>query len=240
MAELFQCGYRKRTEDWRMTATMDRRIQRFQFKVQQRLNLADEELARLAAYHRSLAAEIAGATDQLRIFTNQTTQSQEQSSGKEKKQQSERDAIMAQLRADHVQRISEIEQGHADEITECQQDFQKVIEQLNAWSQQQVAKASADVEADLGRTASAIERERTDIRNMEDPNKSAEAECARQSLEFETNRIQGLEEKVKQLSQERLDRLNLLKDRLADSLNILEELERVHAKKWSYSETSSS
>jgi hypothetical protein len=214
-----------------MTATKDRRIQRFQFKVQQRLNLADEDLTWLAAYHHSLTAEIAGATDQLRIITNQTGQSQAQSGGKEKKQQSERDAIMAQLRVDHVQRISEIEQSNADEIAQCQQDFQNVLEQLNTWSQQRVAKASADVESDLARTTSAIDRERADIRRLEEPNESVEVECARQSLEFEASRIQSLEDKIQQLSQERLNRLNLLKDRLSESLNILEELEKSHTKK---------
>jgi chromosome segregation ATPase len=50
-------------------------------------------------------------------------------------------------------------------------------------------------------------------------------------LDFERTRLDGLEDRVKQLSQERLDKLNGLKDRLAESLNVLEDLERAHCKK---------
>jgi septal ring factor EnvC (AmiA/AmiB activator) len=50
-------------------------------------------------------------------------------------------------------------------------------------------------------------------------------------LAFERTRIDGLEDKVKQLTQERLDKLTSLKERLAESINTLEELERAHLKK---------
>jgi hypothetical protein len=211
---------------------MDRRIQRFQFKVQQRLSLADEELTRLNLYERNLEAEIADVKDQLRIFTNQRTQIHTQEAGKEKRQQTHREAVLAQLRADHVRQLCDLERMNEEEVASFQQEFEQALEDAEKWGEQHIATTSADVDRELERVHSAIERERnTGPESSHDPNESADMECLRQLLDFERTRIDSLEDRVKQLSQERLDKLNGLKDRLGESLNTLEDLERAHGKR---------
>jgi hypothetical protein len=215
-----------------MSGSMERRIQRFQFKVQQRVTLADEEITRLSLYQKNLEAEIADVRDQLRIFTNQTTQVRTQETGKEKRQQTHREAVLAQLRADHVRQVSELETTNEEEVASFQQEFEQALEDAEKWGEQHIATSSADLDRELERVNAAIDRERnTGLESALDPNESADMECLRQLLDFERTRIDGLEDRVKQLSQERLDKLNGLKERLGESLNTLEDLERAHCKR---------
>lgn len=210
---------------------MDRRAQKFQFQVQQRLNLADDELARLDTYKQSLEGDISALSDQLRRFKSHANYRMSQSQGKQKLGVSQHNVVLSHMKSEHAVRLTDIEHAHNDEVAKYQDDFQRTLEEVEQWGDDAIRRETSEIESRIERTTQAIEKTKSIESVVQDESERYERESGQKTMKFDVGRIKRLEAALKQKTQDRLAVLNGLKDRLAESIGTLEDLERDHASK---------
>ena len=216
-----------------MSGIINRRIERFQSKLQQRVNLADDEIARLNNYYASVMAEITDAKDQLARLNRISDQQTQKLTGTSKKEIAEHNAEIATLKAKHEQTIIELQEAHVRQIMDFQRDFEATLKQVDKWADSCVEQKTASINAQLERTNVALDKTKQTLASTSTLTKDTEMQAATQSLEYETDRIQRLEEKLKQKNQDRLDMLMGLKMRLNECIATLEETENNHSNEMS-------
>ena len=210
---------------------MDRRIQKFQFRVQQRLNLADDEIARLKTYKSTLEAEMADITDQMRRFKNQAGWDRNTMQGKRQAVISEHEMVISRMKASHAAKMSEIEKVHNEEIAQYQEDFQKALDEVEEWGKQCIQRETSAIDSKLQSTTQALQKAKATKDLSQSEQEKYELDSSQKTLRLEAKRIQRLEESLNMKTQNRLDILTSLKERLAESIATLEDLDREHANK---------
>ncbi|OHS99635.1 hypothetical protein TRFO_33869 [Tritrichomonas foetus] len=212
-----------------MAVTMNRRIERFQNKLQQRLNLADDEIVRLNSYYSSILAEITDTNDQLNRYRRISEQQSQKLTGNTKKEIAEHQAEIASMKALHEKAMLELQEKHAREILDFQHDFETTLKEVDKWAESCLEQKTVAIDAQIDRTSVALDKTKQTLSITNSINQSKEMNASLHSLEYEADRIQRLEEKLKQRNQDRLDLLLSLKARLAECIQALEETDNNHA-----------
>jgi hypothetical protein len=212
-------------------AMIDRQLERFQSKVQRRINLADDEIQRLSVDLQSVKAEICEVQDQLRRKTIQTAQLAHEIAGREKRQLSDMDITIAKMRSGHHVAMQESDERHKQEISALHQSFQEALAGLEEQCCQKIASKSSSIDELLAKSESEYSVLQESLRLSD---RSLELESLDEIddvHELEHARQVRLEAVLETRNQERLDSLLQWKSRLADCVAMLEETERDHTVK---------
>lgn len=212
-----------------MSSAVNRRIERFQNKLQQRINLADDEIARLNDYYASVLAEIANTTDQLDRFQRQSEQKSQNMTGSSKKEIAEHNAAIASMNAQHAKDLIEIQEKHSQEIMSLQRDFEDTLKEVDKWAQSCIEQKTFSIDQDIGKTTIKIDQTKQSLAMSTSEVQNDEVNGTQQQLDYETDRIRRLEEKLKTRNQERLETLLALKSRLSECTQVLEEVDQSHS-----------
>lgn len=212
-----------------MSSAINRRIERFQSKLQQRLNLADDEIARLNDYYSSVLSEITNSNDQLDRFRRLSEQKSQNVNGNSKKEIAEHNTEIASMNAQHAKDLIELQEKHSREILNLQHDFEETLKEVDRWAQSCIEAKTFSIDQQLDRTTVAIDKTKQSLSMSSHAAQNDEVVGTQQQLEYETDRIRRLEEKLKERNQERLETLLGLKTRLSECTQVLEEIEQNHS-----------
>lgn len=169
----------------------------------------------------------------MRIFKNQAGQNKYTAISKKKRVTSRHEMLLSRMKSEHTARVTEIENLNNQEVAQFQQDFEKALEDVEQWGEACVNKEVSAIQNRIHSTTKAMEKAQQSFSLSRTEDENFELSSAKKTLSFEADRIERLEETLKQKSQSRLDLLNSLKDRLSESVSTLEELERDHSTKMS-------
>lgn len=211
-----------------MTSTYTRRVERFQNRFQQRVNLADDELARLNTYYNSLRAEVVDAQDKLNRIKIQTEQVYEVVSGNVAKANAEHKARIALIKANHSKKVAESQKLHDDEMIKYHSDYEKTLKEVEEWSKTMVDNHTKDIDDQIEHVMNLMDKIRNAI-PQSDEETGDQINDAKRLLEFDLNQTSRLEEDLKRKTEERLEILSQLKEKLFESVSTLEELDSHHA-----------
>lgn len=212
-----------------MSALLERRMEQFQYKVQQNINLADDEISRLAGYLSVVRGDITDAQDQLNRISLKTTQLEQQSAGREKRHKANLDTFIASMNTRHHRLMQELQERHAQELSSIHQSFRENIAQIEQLMHEKIQQKTGPVEDLLKKTQTQYQK-LVDTQGISAKSLEADAlEDIRGLQELEFQRQKRLEATLAARNQERLDSLLQGKARLSDCVNTLEEMERNHA-----------
>lgn len=212
-----------------MSNAINRRIERFQTKLQQRLNLADDEIARLNAYYSSVLAEITSATDQLERYRRIGQQNIQKIDGDSKKDIAQRNADIALINSQHAKVLINLQEQHSQQIMQLQREFEETLKSVDKWAESCVFQKTQSINQQLDRTQAAIDRTKQTLTLSTNSIQRDETNSLGPQLDYEVDRIRRLEDKLKEMNQDRLDTLLSLKSRLLDSMTVLEDVDQGHA-----------
>jgi chromosome segregation ATPase len=212
-----------------MGRVFDRQMEQFQNRVQQNINLADDEIARLTNYLSMLHADIADVQDQLTRANMKNTQLSQEQSGREKRSYANAETVIARLRAEHHIFMRSVQERQTQEINGLHHSFEEAITGIERMSMQKIT-------AKVGPVEGMITQAKGDHKRIQDSigaaAKSLESDALIDLRELQTveNRQQRrLEATIQNRTQDRLDSLIQAKGRLSDCVATLEEMERNHA-----------
>jgi chromosome segregation ATPase len=211
-----------------MNAVLERQMEQFQSRVQQKINLADDELERLSNYLASVKSEIAEAKDQINRLSTKNTQLTQELTGRDRRSQANTEALINRLRADHHRVMQDLQERHSEEVTALHQSYEEAIAELEQRSIQKITAKTAPIDEMLDQAQSQLgklqETMGTADRALE---KDALGDIAAlQELEHAQHR--RLESVIQTRNEERLESLLQAKTRLSDCVRTLEEMERNH------------
>ena len=225
-----------------MSYTYNRKLEQFQTKVQQSMELADDEISRLSNYLNSVKVEIINLKDQITRYDNQYIQDQHEKKGILAKEKSKRETQLAKFEAEHHAAVLEMNKEHAATLDVMQKDYEKTLAEIEANSTRKAEKELKKFDEKASKLETQISRITKRLNNSKsfsmddeeeeefDPEED-ETKYMQDTLNIEETKIASLEESIKQRDAERLQSLTKSKQQLSDAVNALETLEKQHVQK---------
>lgn len=211
-----------------MSKNFDHRLEQFKAKLQQHININDDEIARLADYLNSVKTEIIEYRDKMNRFRLQADQAQQDSVGRRKRQKAQVESKVAKLVADHHIFIQELNDRNQKELDEIQKDYETSMAQIDDWAQNQVNNKVNPVENEINKVKRQMELVKTS--HDEDPEDDA-LYYLETGQQLELEKIHNLESELRDRNKDRLAQLLNAKNQLASCVSTLEDLEHAHTSK---------
>jgi chromosome segregation ATPase len=211
-----------------MTGFLDRQMEQFQHRVQQKITLADDEIQRLSTHLSMLQTDIFDTKDQLNRTQLKTAQLSQEVSGREKVIRAHTETILAKMRTDHHIQMQEVQAKQNQEISALHQSFNEMVSELERVSVQAIAKKTSAIDHLLEQTQSRYSQLQAKVSGSDS---ELDLETARdlESLQsIEMSRQERLEAQLQSRNEERLQSLLQAKSRLSDCVVALEEMEHNH------------
>jgi chromosome segregation ATPase len=209
-----------------MNSILERRIEQFQSRIQQNINLADDELERLSNYLTLLRGEVVEANDQLTSVQRQITQATQQSRGRKKRIEASFGTVIAQLKTQHEAYVRELQEKNTAEIECIEKAYQAKLRDFENLAQRRIRAKVAPIADALDQTQRKRLSESVTLREKE--LEMASIEDLQSLQEIDINRQRRLESTIQARSQERLASLLQAKSKLSECVATLEEMERNH------------
>jgi hypothetical protein len=212
-----------------MNAVLDRQMEQFQHRVQQKINLADDEIQRLSNHFALIRADILDTQDQLNRTKVQASQFKQVLTGREKSQQARTDAVIARIRTDHHAMMQELQEKQNQEILTIQHTFDEALTSLEETSLQKMAQKTSPIDQVMAATQSEYSRIRDTSGKAGTGLEIDETRDIEAVQQLGFSRADRLEAMIQSRNQERLESLLQGKARLSDCVSTLEEMERNHS-----------
>ena len=207
----------------------ERRMEQFQNKVQQHINLADDEIARLTTYLTTIKGDIIETNDQLNRLQIQLIQASQESSGNAKRQQAALNAKISKMKALFNLKLQEMQTTHANDVTSLQDDYQNALNNIHKTMKDRVAQQTAPIDDLIKQTKAKLQAMDSTFGSSRRELDEAAVEDIKAVQEVAIAQQKQLEKAIQKRVQERLDSILQAKSRLSDCVATLEEMERNHA-----------
>lgn len=206
----------------------ERRMEQFRNKVQQHINLADDEISRLTTYLSTIKGDILEANDKLNRLQLQLVQIAQEQSGTNKRQQAALNTKISRIKAAYNMKLQEINALHAEDTSKLQKTFQKAIDEIHSNLKSKVEQETAPTNELIKQTKAKLQAMQNTF-GVSDKKQDDEALADIQSIqEVEISQQRQLEKAIQKRTQERLDSLLQAKSRLADCVATIDEMQRNH------------
>lgn len=216
-----------------MSQSLDRRLETFQAKLQQHIDIHDDEIARMTDYLAEIQAETAEVKDALTRLTIQAEQAKQDRIGKKQYQRSQNRAKASRMKRDLDSIMQDLEETHRDKVQAITDDFEKMLGQVEEWAENLGKEKIKPLNAEIAKLERQIENARAEHEKL---TKSAgkattELDFLVGAHELDAERIATLQAALREKNQDRLQSLLNMKQQLTECVSTLEELEHAHAVK---------
>lgn len=213
---------------------LNRQVQSFQFKIQQKLILYDEEIGRLSDRLNMTKSQIHAEKERIQQLDREISSANEYKDGETRRKTASFNALIARAKANYHSQLQSIQKQHMEEITELQNDFEI---QLQRFPKTNDASSSSikQVEEQIENYKNKIEAYRTQTIKIQQENKKFESEFGNpdeavegENLAIDFSPIEKLQDAIKQRQMERFENLNQSKQKLSQCIDMLESMSNDH------------
>ncbi|OHT04935.1 hypothetical protein TRFO_27434 [Tritrichomonas foetus] len=215
----------------RVPYSLDRRLEQFQFKVQQQINITDDQLNRISAYYQTLQKDLTDYQDKLNRLNIRATQIEHTKKGRVNCKSAEKKTKASRLINDHEKRLKELSEYYQKQKEVMREDFENTYEEIDKMAQQRANDKVKPLEVEIKKTINLINKLNdvaTQNKNMNNSEDEAIEQDVGNAHELEMQRIANLEAKLEDHNKYRLEMLVEEKNRLTECVNLLEDMERNH------------
>jgi chromosome segregation ATPase len=209
-----------------MKQSLDRRLEQFQAKVQQKITLADDEIVRSEEYLDQLRSKIGEVEDQIHRVELQVQQRADEKGGSQKRRVAANHAEAASMKRDHHAVLTEYLARFQEEDDALRAGFDAQFSEMERYVQARAAERSEPIQEKMSKITTMIGqlREKVDEETKKvDPTAQLEIEA---TLQIECDRIASLEKQAKDRNADRLNSLVQGRTQLAQCVRTLEEMEQ--------------
>lgn len=203
-------------------------IQKLQYELQKKMNLADDHIQGNTNYLNELQAMIVETSEKIKKVDYQIEQRKQIAIGKDKRQKANHNMQIAILKAKYEASIRELEQTNQNEIDALNQDFQSTLQQIQKIAPKKVQDKIQPLEIEIRKVQDLISKKNDETHRVEqliEPESENDLE-ERHEMEFE--RIRKIEQRLQDKDQERLNSLLQCRQQLYECVHTLEEMEQTH------------
>jgi chromosome segregation ATPase len=208
---------------------LERQVQLFQFKIQQKIALRDDELDRIAKELTLYKSGIAEANIRIHQLDRDIEATKYQVRGGRQCNQASLQARMARRKAEHSHAVRELDSQHALTVDDLHQQFAETIEQMRESHQSQLNEQLQALDDEKKGVEADILRYRESITEAEQAAETEEEDCSENGcFEGDDQMIGRLRDTIRARNAERVESLLNSKTKLTECLHVLETLDRDH------------
>lgn len=204
---------------------MDRLSQGFQFKIQEQLNIKDEEIAGLSELLVECKAKIVEYKDQIDILENKIAEKKREFQCIAKDKKLQKDLRYSHKISEHHRLICELQKKYDQEICDIQEDFEQKLNRFHMFSIEQMNDQDQSFESDFQTVRDEIAETQTKIENFQQKDDVINDTS---SIQIKNDVIAHLQTVVKQKSIERQQMLTDCKEQISEYLSLINEMEKKH------------
>lgn len=210
-----------------MTRAFERRVEQFQNKVQVKINLSDDEIARLTTDLCVLQGLSSGLRDKIQKLSQLNTQTYYMKDGAKATNKVIAQSKCAEITTGYQEMLRDLQQRQAEEIKNIQDDYQKSLVDIQKWAEKETGRRCGKLDAQINRIKQEIDHYKQKVILKDEDDHSGNTSNIIQEMEY--NRLERLERAVRDKTDERLESLLEHKSRLSETIRALEEMDRMHA-----------
>ena len=208
---------------------LDRQIEAFQFKIQQTLNLRDEEIERLSIILNTTKSQILEAKETLKELDRQIQEAKDQKLGSAKRRKAEASTRIARIKRAHHQQVKDLQDQQTMEINELQASFETEIGRVSAIVAERREEEAAKIDEEMERVRTQTQTYLDEVAKMQEEERSRQMEIVDGLQSVDNEVIEELQYIVQQRNTERFENLRQSRDKLKHCVETLDAMTRSHA-----------
>ena len=210
--------------------SLAKRCEIFKRKVEQNLMVADTQIGQLKDYKLTLDAEIIELKDKLYRLKNHIDQEKEFKNGEKQKRQITKQSKLAQMNSEYQAQVLNMQKQQALLVEAMQKDFEASLDKVQKNGQNESLK----LEKTYNQQITLLENQLDKTHDSIDQTKSSsdiERYAEEESNAIMQERIEQLQQQVKEKQEERAKNLQISRDKLQSCVNKIEEDGKAHQDK---------
>lgn len=219
-----------------MSHPLERQIQGFQFKIQEAIAIKDEEIDSLSETLVLMKSKIIEIKEEMQSIDQEIETIHSSRESAKRCNQAEYERLVSLKRAQHQELIQQIQASHLNEIDELQNQFSQTLQNAQKKSDLAYVDQFRQIERQKETTLALIDNYRSTIKQIKSTNEELNSELIEdsqiQTEHFQKNeqRIELLQQVIKQRNNERLRYLQESTEKLKECLKIIEKMDQDHIK----------
>ena len=216
-------------------AFLNRQVQSFQFKIQQKLILYDEEIERLSNRLNMTKSQVHTEKERIDQLDREISNAHEYKDGELRRKTATFNALLAQAKANYHSQLQAIQSQHMEEITELQNDFEAQLQRFPKTNDANTISSMKQIEDQIEQYREKIESYKTQTIKMQKENEKYESSFANpdesidgENLAIDFSPIEKLQNLIRQRQAERYDNLTQSKQKLSQCIELLETMTNDH------------
>lgn len=212
-----------------MTApALDRQIQEFQFRIQQKLKLQDEEINRLADHLVNIKSKIIETQKNCAKVNDQIEQVKEYHAALAEKRKIDFESRLSQIHVNHLQDVQQLQEFQAAQIAELQKEFQECLDKVGIQSKEKSSEENAAIENELDNVRTLLQSLQEALEEAKSQREDASSGTFDQVADVDQGVIEELRETLVIRTEDRMRNLKSSKAKLQQCINLIEDLDRKH------------
>ena len=208
----------------------DRQVAAFQFKIQQSLNLHDEEIERLSVHLAKTKAKILQAKEQLGNLNREIAETVESKTGMRKRSKASVYEYIARINVGHNHHIQEIQNQQRERIEGLQRHFENEMDRLTGYSSQKLNEKTAALNKKIVRMRNHIKEYEETAVAMQSQDVERDLEVSGDVYSVDHGVIDELQTIIEQRYIERSENLRSSKAKLQKCVDALDVMTQSHSK----------
>lgn len=216
-------------------AFFNRQVQSFQFKIQQKLILYDEEIGRLADRLNMTKSQIHAEKERIQQLDREISSANEYKDGESRRRSATFNTIISRAKANYHAQLQSIQSQHMQEITDLQNDFERQLQRFPKKNDSQQISSMRQVEEQIESYKEKIDAYKTQTIKIQQENMKFESELGSpdeavegENLAIDFSPIEKLQDAITQRQMERFENLNQSKQKLSQCIELLESMTKEH------------
>lgn len=201
--------------------------QGFQFRIQETLNVKDEQIDHLSQILIDYKEKILEYKEQIALLDSKIEEKKKELKQRIQNKQVTKGLSRSQKISSHHYNIIEIQAEQSQEIQDLQKDFKQKLARFHEFSREQMQDQDKSFDIEIQKLKKEIAETQSKIANFQKP----EEEHNFSSLQIQNDIIKHLQKVAQQKSEERRSMLLDFKTQFSDYLEYINKLDSEHQKK---------
>ena len=209
----------------------DRYVQKIQFRIQELIDLKDDEIDRLAKQLTEYQRVIREKQDALRRLEYTLDIKSSEINGMDRKTYAEGQSLIAKKVSDHHERMMDLQDQYQNEVKAIQYEFETTLKRFHKFSQEQFEEQEDGFNKEVADAVQELNEVRQALAEAMDESTILENSTMAHTAEVDANHISRLQKIVMEKNEERKVGLYRSREQLQTLVSFLDEMDREHQSK---------
>ena len=206
----------------------DRYVQKIQFRIQELIDLKDDEIDRLAKQLTEYQRVIMEKQDALKRLQYTLDIKSSEINGMDRKTYAEGQSLIAKKVSDHHERMMDLQDQYQNEVKAIQYEFETTLKRFHKFSQEQFEEQEDGFNREVADAVQELNEARQALAEAMDESTIPENSAIARAAEVDANHISRLQKIVMEKNEERKVGLYRSREQLQEIVSMLDEMSRKH------------